>query len=189
LPRAAAPASDVLQQGGGFGARRIAAGDHSIFFRCALTSAAQSPAVALVHGLGLSGRYMLPTALGAAFSGVRTGSAGVGDSSKPAKALDVPALAEAVAAWIRAMELAPAALLGNSFGCQVMADLGARHLDLVERAVLQARPRRPRSGRGPSSSCAGVRTSGSIRIRWPRSRGATTASAATGACCRPSGIS
>lgn len=100
MPRAAAPASDVLQQGGGFGARRIAAGDHSIFFRCALTSAAQSPAVALVHGLGLSGRYMLPTArhLAPHFPVYVPDLPGFGDSSKPAKALDVPALADALAA-------------------------------------------------------------------------------------------
>lgn len=139
MPRAAAPASDVLQQGGGFGARRIAAGDHSIFFRCALASAAPSPAVVLVHGLGLSGRYMLPTArhLAPHVPVYVPDLPGFGGSSKPAKALDVPALADALAAWIRAMELAPAALLGNSFGCQVIADLGARHPDLVERAVLQ----------------------------------------------------
>jgi len=29
------------------------------------------------------------------------------------------------------------ALLGNSFGCQIIADLGARHPELISRAVLQ----------------------------------------------------
>jgi 2-hydroxy-6-oxonona-2,4-dienedioate hydrolase len=62
---------------------------------------------------------------------------GFGDSDKPERALDVPGLASALAGWIEAMALAPVALLGNSFGCQIIADLAARHPGLVERAVLQ----------------------------------------------------
>jgi pimeloyl-ACP methyl ester carboxylesterase len=49
----------------------------------------------------------------------------------------VPGLANALAGWIEAMALAPVALLGNSFGCQIIVDLAARHARLVERAVLQ----------------------------------------------------
>jgi 2-hydroxy-6-oxonona-2,4-dienedioate hydrolase len=95
--------------------------------------------VILVHGLGLSGRYMLPTAelLARHFPVYLPDLPGFGDSDKPNRALDVPELADALAAWLRAVGLAPAALLGNSFGCQIIADLAARHPDLVERAVLQ----------------------------------------------------
>jgi pimeloyl-ACP methyl ester carboxylesterase len=93
----------------------------------------------LVHGLGLSGRYMLPVAhqLARRFPVYLPDLPGFGDSEKPADTLDVPGLAEALAAWIMAAGLAPAALLGNSFGCQIIADLAARHPELVERAVLQ----------------------------------------------------
>jgi pimeloyl-ACP methyl ester carboxylesterase len=49
----------------------------------------------------------------------------------------VPELADALAAWMAATGLARVALLGNSFGCQVIADLAARHPERVERAVLQ----------------------------------------------------
>jgi pimeloyl-ACP methyl ester carboxylesterase len=62
---------------------------------------------------------------------------GFGDSAKPEQVLNVPALADALASWIGAAELAPAALLGNSFGCQIIADLAARYPGLVSRAVLQ----------------------------------------------------
>jgi 2-hydroxy-6-oxonona-2,4-dienedioate hydrolase len=95
--------------------------------------------VVLVHGLGLSGRYMLPTAelLARHFRVYLPDLPGFGDSDKPERALNVPELADALAAWLKAVGLAPAALLGNSFGCQIIADLAARHSDLVERAVLQ----------------------------------------------------
>jgi 2-hydroxy-6-oxonona-2,4-dienedioate hydrolase len=95
--------------------------------------------VVLVHGLGLSGRYMLPTAqhLAPHFPTYLPELPGFGDSARPETVLDVPGLADALAAWLRAVGLAQAALLGNSFGCQVIADLAARYPQLVERAVLQ----------------------------------------------------
>ena len=122
------------------GERDLLAGGFRMFFRY---SACPSPAprlpVVLVHGLGLSGRYMLPVArhLAPHFPVYLPDLPGFGDSEKPADTLDVPGLADALAAWIAAAGLARAALLGNSFGCQIIADLAARHPDLVERAVLQ----------------------------------------------------
>lgn len=41
-----------------------------------------------------------------------------------------------VAEWLRAEGLAPARLLGNSFGSQVAASAAARHRDTVARLVL-----------------------------------------------------
>jgi pimeloyl-ACP methyl ester carboxylesterase len=100
---------------------------------------ASAPVVVLVHGSGLSGRYMLPTAerLAPHYHVYMPDLPGFGDSDKPARVLDVPELAEALAAWIEATGLARVALFGNSFGCQVIADLAARHPERVERAVLQ----------------------------------------------------
>lgn len=141
---------DVPQQADGMAACRIAVAGQSIFFRHSLRSAAVRPPVVLVHGLGLSGRYMLPTArqLAPHFPVYVPDLPGFGDSAKPTKTLDVPGLADALAAWIRALGLAPVVLLGNSFGCQVIADLGARHPELVARAVLQGptAPPEERSG-------------------------------------------
>jgi 2-hydroxy-6-oxonona-2,4-dienedioate hydrolase len=57
----------------------------------------------------------------------------------------VPALADALAAWMRAMKLTSAALLGNSFGCQVIAEVGVRHPALISRAILQGPTMDPRA--------------------------------------------
>jgi 2-hydroxy-6-oxonona-2,4-dienedioate hydrolase len=120
-------------------ARRILVDGQSMFFRYSVRSAAGWSPVVLVHGLGLSGRYMLPTAeyLAPHFPIYVPDLPGFGDSEKPVTTLDVPQLADALAAWITAVGLWRVALLGNSFGCQIIADLAARHPELVDRAVLQ----------------------------------------------------
>ena len=60
---------------------------------------AGGPPVVLVHGLGLSGRYMLPVAdrLAPRYPVYLPDLPGFGDSAKPARALDVSGLADALA--------------------------------------------------------------------------------------------
>jgi 2-hydroxy-6-oxonona-2,4-dienedioate hydrolase len=98
-----------------------------------------TPVVVLVHGSGLSGRYMIPTAewLAPDYPVYVPDLPGFGDSDKPLRVFDVSELADWLAGWIVAAGLDRAALLGNSFGCQIIADLAARHPERVERAVLQ----------------------------------------------------
>ncbi len=98
-----------------------------------------SPAVVLVHGLVVSGRYMVPTLERLApFHRVYAPDLpGFGQSEKPSRVLDVAGLSEFLAAWMRAVGLEGAALVGNSFGCQLIADLAVRCPGLVGRAVLQ----------------------------------------------------
>lgn len=102
-------------------------------------AAPEGPPLVLVHGMALSGRYMLPTA--GLFSTTHRvyvpDLPGFGDSDKPAHVLDVPALADALAGWMEAAGVVRADLLGNSFGCQIIADLAARHPERVRRTVLQ----------------------------------------------------
>ena len=62
---------------------------------------------------------------------------GFGHSSKPPHALPLPALADVLAGWMSQMAIDRAVLVGNSFGCQVIAEFGLRHPDRLERAVLQ----------------------------------------------------
>ena len=99
----------------------------------------RAPAVVLVHGSGLSGRYMVPTAgeLTRDFRVYVPDLPGFGDSGKPAKVLDVSELADWLSDWMLAIRLERASLLGNSFGCQVIADLAARYPARVERAIIQ----------------------------------------------------
>ena len=98
-----------------------------------------APVVVLIHGSGLSGRYMIPTAqeLTADFRVYVPDLPGFGDSGKPQKVLSVPELADWVTDWMLAIGLPRGSLLGNSFGCQVIADLAARHPERVEQAILQ----------------------------------------------------
>jgi 2-hydroxy-6-oxonona-2,4-dienedioate hydrolase len=98
-----------------------------------------APAIVLVHGSGLSGRYMIPTArqLTIDHRVYVPDLPGFGDSDKPTTVLNVPQLADSLAAWISTVGIERAALLGNSFGCQVIADLAGRYPDRLERAILQ----------------------------------------------------
>jgi 2-hydroxy-6-oxonona-2,4-dienedioate hydrolase len=62
---------------------------------------------------------------------------GFGDSEKPRRVLDVPGLAADLASWMDAAKVGPSALIGNSHGCQIIAELAVRRPDLVACAVLQ----------------------------------------------------
>jgi pimeloyl-ACP methyl ester carboxylesterase len=62
---------------------------------------------------------------------------GFGKSAKPRQALDLAGLSDALASWMRAVGLNRAAFLGNSMGCQIVAEFALRHPSLIERAVLQ----------------------------------------------------
>jgi 2-hydroxy-6-oxonona-2,4-dienedioate hydrolase len=93
----------------------------------------------LIHGLGTSSLYMVPTAVHLAqdFAVYAPDLPGFGHSSKPAHALSLPALAEALASWMTGAGLGAAAMVGNSLGCQVIAEFGVRYPERVTRAVLQ----------------------------------------------------
>lgn len=104
--------------------------------------------VVLVHGLVISSLYMVPTAelLAPLFPVHAPDLPGFGLSDKPRRVLDVPALADALRAWMDAAGLERPALVGNSLGCQVIVDLAARHPERVERAVLAGPTMDPAAG-------------------------------------------
>jgi 2-hydroxy-6-oxonona-2,4-dienedioate hydrolase len=93
----------------------------------------------LVHGIGVASRFMVPVAeLLAPYHRVYAPDLpGFGKSEKPAHALSLVELTDALAWWTREIGLERAAFLGNSFGCQIVADLALRYPELVERVVLQ----------------------------------------------------
>ena len=96
------------------------------------------PAVVLVHGLMVSSRYMVPTLkrLARHYRTYAPDLPGFGKSEKPSLTLDMAGLSDALAAWMDALGLEGAALVGNSIGCQIIAELAVRRPELVERAVL-----------------------------------------------------
>lgn len=93
----------------------------------------------LVHGLALSSRYMIPTAdlLARTHRVYVPDLPGFGDSDKPGRVLDVGGLADALADWMEAAGIGRAVLLGNSFGCQIIADFAARYPERAAATVLQ----------------------------------------------------
>ena len=111
----------------------------TVFARVASRAPADAPDVVLVHGLGLSGTYLMPTAreLARDYRVWVPDLPGFGRSGKPRRVWDVSELADGLAAWMEAVGLGKAALLGNSFGCQIIIECAARHPQRVERAVLQ----------------------------------------------------
>jgi 2-hydroxy-6-oxonona-2,4-dienedioate hydrolase len=96
--------------------------------------------VVLIHGLSVSSRYLLPTAarLAADRRVYVPDLPGFGGSKQPPKALTIHDLADTLAAWMRAMHLQQAALLGHSFGCQILAELAPRHAACLAQAIFVA---------------------------------------------------
>jgi 2-hydroxy-6-oxonona-2,4-dienedioate hydrolase len=94
----------------------------------------------LVHGLGVSSRYMIPLAelLAAGRPVYAPDLPGFGRSDKPRRAFDVHEQAEFLASWMPAMGLERADFLGHSLGCQVVADLAFHHPERVLRLALAA---------------------------------------------------
>lgn len=94
--------------------------------------------VVLVHGFGMSGRYMLPLArrIAAEYPTYVPDLPGHGRSEKPERTLGMSEQAETLRAWMDAVSLRRAAFLANSMGTQVVADLAARHPERVERLIL-----------------------------------------------------
>lgn len=103
--------------------------------------------VVLVHGLPMSSLYMVPLAVRLApdFKVYAPDLPGFGKSATPQRALSIPELADALAAWMRVAGLEKGALVGNSFGCQVIAHFAVRHPQHVARVVLEDPTMNPRA--------------------------------------------
>jgi len=95
--------------------------------------------VVLVHGMIISSRYMVPTAVELAplCPVYAVDLPGYGDSVKPDAILSLTELAEALAGWMDAMRFPSAHLVANSFGCQVLAEFALHHVERVDRLVFQ----------------------------------------------------
>ncbi|HEX5858917.1 MAG TPA: alpha/beta hydrolase [Microbacterium sp.] len=91
-----------------------------------------------VHGFGLSGRYLLPTAqvLADDFHTLVPDLPGFGRSAKAGALLDVPDLAHAAARFLDGKGIERATLIGNSMGCPVICEFAYRYPERIERAVL-----------------------------------------------------
>ena len=97
-----------------------------------------APVMMHLHGFGLSGRYLLPTAerLADEFHTLVPDLPGFGRSAKAAALLDVPDLAHAAARFLDDRGVESATLVGNSMGCPVILEFAHHYPERLERAIL-----------------------------------------------------
>ncbi|MCX6048150.1 MAG: alpha/beta hydrolase [Chloroflexi bacterium] len=96
------------------------------------------PVFVLIHGLLISSRYMKPIAerLAEHYQVFVPDLPGFGQSDNPPHIFSLQELADAVVAWMDALQLPSANFLGNSLGCQVIVDLAVRYPARVEKLIL-----------------------------------------------------
>jgi 2-hydroxy-6-oxonona-2,4-dienedioate hydrolase len=94
--------------------------------------------IVLVHGLSVSSLYLVPTAekLAPEYSVYLPDFPGFGNSDKPKNILNLSELADMLAEWMDHFSLDQAILLGNSMGCQIIAEFALRNPGRVSKAIL-----------------------------------------------------
>ena len=115
------------------------AGGFAVHAKAAVVLApAGAPAVVLVHGIGVSRRYLEPTLeeLAPSFRAYAPDLPGWGASEKPRRPLAIPELADVLVAWLDSAGLEAPTLVANSMGCQIVVDLAARVPERAARLVL-----------------------------------------------------
>lgn len=91
-----------------------------------------------VHGFGLSGRYLVPTAerLADEFYTLVPDLPGFGRSGRVRGGLDLTGLAHAVAGLLSDRGVESATLVGNSMGCPVICEFARLYPERIDRAIL-----------------------------------------------------
>lgn len=109
-----------------------------VFYRESPEPPTGVPVMMHVHGFGLSGRYLLPTAerLADDFHTLVPDLPGFGRSGKAPNTLDVPDLAAAAARFLDDRGIERVTLVGNSMGCPVICEFAYHFPDRLDRAVL-----------------------------------------------------
>ena len=118
-------------------------------------------AVVLVHGLGVSSRYMLPIAehLALDYPVFAPDLPGFGLSDKPAHVLTLRELADALAHWMEAVALTRAAFIRNSLGNEIIVELALRHPEKITCLVLQGPTPEPSARNAPQQVWRYIATS------------------------------
>jgi pimeloyl-ACP methyl ester carboxylesterase len=109
-----------------------------LYHRSSVVAGPEAPAIVHIHGFGISGRYLEPTAerLVDDFRNFVPDLPGHGRSTKPERQPDIPAKARSLIAYCDALELERATFVGNSLGCPLICEIANSYRDRIERAVL-----------------------------------------------------
>ncbi|MFD1506326.1 alpha/beta hydrolase [Georgenia yuyongxinii] len=127
----------MTSDGAGWVRETVSLAGRSVFYRRSQGDVGGVPIVH-VHGFGISGSYLMPTARLLTGQGVNVvpDLPGYGHSERPERTLGIPALADALLAVLDALELDKAVLLGNSMGCPIVLQVAHTAPDRVHRLVL-----------------------------------------------------
>jgi pimeloyl-ACP methyl ester carboxylesterase len=127
----------VAETSGSWTEHTVAVGDREIYYRRGEGPGDAVPLVH-VHGFGISGRYLVPTAQRLTDRAVNLvpDLPGYGRSPRPSRPLGIPALADALVGFLEALGLERVILVGNSMGCPIGLETAHRAPHLVERLVL-----------------------------------------------------
>lgn len=98
------------------------------------------PPIVLVHGLGVSSRYMVPTAerLSAEHCVYAPDLPGFGRSPLPPRPRTIVEHAHTLGDWLNESGINAPVLVGNSYGCQVIAELMMQRPNCARALVLSA---------------------------------------------------
>jgi pimeloyl-ACP methyl ester carboxylesterase len=113
--------------------------DLPLFYRVSNDAAPQKATpIVFVHGFGISGRYMIPTAelLASSYPAYIPDLPGYGRSHRPRRTLSIPELAVALGAFLDAVGIERVILLGNSMGCLIALEFARAFPDRIDRAIL-----------------------------------------------------
>ena len=131
------PSRRQKRSASGLAERWTTVDDVKVFYR----ESAEPPDAAVMthlHGFGLSGRYLLPTAerLSREFHTFVPDLPGFGRSGRSVDPLDVPDLAHAAVRFLDDRGVEKVTLVGNSMGCPVICEFAFSYPERLERAVL-----------------------------------------------------
>jgi pimeloyl-ACP methyl ester carboxylesterase len=109
-----------------------------LYHRVCLDAGPAADSIVHVHGFGISGTYLEPTAarLAARHNTFVPDLPGMGRSMRPDETLDVPGLAKALMSYCDAVGVERATFVGNSLGCPIIVEFASTFPDRIERAVL-----------------------------------------------------
>lgn len=109
-----------------------------MFHRHSTVAGDDAPVMVHVHGFGISGTYLTPTAekLTGRFRTYIPDLPGMGRSMRREKTLDLPGLARALISYCDEVGIERATFVGNSLGCPILCEIATSFPDRMERAVL-----------------------------------------------------
>ena len=109
-----------------------------VFHRVCTDAGPTADAIVHVHGFGISGTYLEPTAarLAPRHRTYVPDLPGMGRSMRPPQPLDLPGLARALMSYCDAVGVERATLVGNSLGCPIIVEVATAFPDRIEHAVL-----------------------------------------------------